>query len=328
MSSKRICDRIPTSSPTHHPTPGPTVPGATQAPTAVDVSVGYEVLKSAGGSLLENDYSTLAELAVGDDDVLMLKLPFPFNFYGKYYDYGYLSGNGLLSFASGCDADFNDCSQDIDVTSIRNLQTVRTPMSDNNRINSVASVISDDVKKLASDVTHIVVLKRKSSRSNIDELLTLLRKANGTMFSLEISEVLYGLRMVVIHRASVDALAFLKLHMHVAAVRLSREVTVTEIPQSRRPHKVTGSSVYSWGLDRIDQADLPLDNKAYKPSSASGSGKGVSVFVLDTGIDTNHIEFTTDSSREVKNLYNYFGSVTTDTDGAGHGIHSCVMYYI
>ncbi|MGW1773696.1 S8 family peptidase [Streptomyces sp. NPDC002104] len=43
----------------------------------------------------------------------------------------------------------------------------------------------------------------------------------------------------------------------------------------------------SWGLDRIDQRNLPLDNTF----TTQGNGAGVTAYVLDTGIDYQHEEF-------------------------------------
>jgi subtilisin family serine protease len=44
----------------------------------------------------------------------------------------------------------------------------------------------------------------------------------------------------------------------------------------------------TWGLDRIDQTVLPLDEQYSYPSSA---GNGVSVYIIDTGLRDSHDEF-------------------------------------
>ena len=50
---------------------------------------------------------------------------------------------------------------------------------------------------------------------------------------------------------------------------------------------VEASSIASWGLDRIDQINLPLDD-VYQPI---GDGNGVDVYVIDTGININHEDY-------------------------------------
>jgi len=68
----------------------------------------------------------------------------------------------------------------------------------------------------------------------------------------------------------------------------------------------------SWGLDRIDQRDLPLDSSYTYPNTASD----VRAYVIDTGIRITHQDF---GGRAV------WGTNTTgdgiDTDCHGHGTH-------
>ena len=70
----------------------------------------------------------------------------------------------------------------------------------------------------------------------------------------------------------------------------------------------------SWGLDRIDQADLPLDRSYTWPESA---GAGVTVYVIDTGIRISHKDFGGRASYG----WDFVGDDRTASDGNGHGTH-------
>lgn len=65
-----------------------------------------------------------------------------------------------------------------------------------------------------------------------------------------------------------------------------------------------------WGLDRIDQRDLPMDGN-YTPGV---TGAGVNVAIVDTGI-TSHPDFASRLSRDC------FSAHGACTDGNGHGTH-------
>lgn len=75
---------------------------------------------------------------------------------------------------------------------------------------------------------------------------------------------------------------------------------------------------YSWGPDRSDQ-ESGLD-QSYNPDYP---GCGASIYILDTGLDTTHSEFTENQphAREVLNVYNGYGSISDNTDVQGHGTH-------
>jgi subtilisin family serine protease len=84
------------------------------------------------------------------------------------------------------------------------------------------------------------------------------------------------------------------------------------------PDRPVYSTAYSWGIDRIDQPTLPLSS-TYKTAF---KGCGVDIYIIDTGIDTNHIEFSpTGLFRTVANIFNDYGDITSNTDVYGHGTH-------
>lgn len=70
----------------------------------------------------------------------------------------------------------------------------------------------------------------------------------------------------------------------------------------------------TWGIDRIDQTNLPLDKK-YEYAS---EGALVTAYVIDTGILANHTEF---GDRVQKAGYSAFGASSSTSDCNGHGTH-------
>ncbi|SDD50954.1 S8 family peptidase [Glycomyces harbinensis] len=69
----------------------------------------------------------------------------------------------------------------------------------------------------------------------------------------------------------------------------------------------------SWGLDRVDQDALPLD-ASYEYTQ---SGTGVDAFILDTGLNTEHQEFT----GRVGEGYDFIDDDADPADCHGHGTH-------
>ena len=77
------------------------------------------------------------------------------------------------------------------------------------------------------------------------------------------------------------------------------------------PDVLLYTTAATWGLDRIDQRSLPLSGTY----SASRSGAGVTVYIIDTGILFGHTEFGGRASLG----YDFVGGNGIDCNG--HGTH-------
>ncbi len=74
----------------------------------------------------------------------------------------------------------------------------------------------------------------------------------------------------------------------------------------------------TWGIDRIDQRDLPL-NRSY---NYNYDGSGVTAYVIDTGIAFNHPEF----GGRAKSGYDFIDNDNDASDCQGHGTR-CGRHY-
>ncbi|MFJ7270737.1 S8 family peptidase [Streptomyces sp. NPDC099050] len=88
------------------------------------------------------------------------------------------------------------------------------------------------------------------------------------------------------------AVPMTKLQLEIARVALGVKSVETDAKVSAPSSTVTKDAALrgpsaSWGLDRIDQTNLPLDNTF----TTQGNGAGVTAYILDTGIDYKHDEF-------------------------------------
>ncbi|MFC9425551.1 S8 family peptidase [Streptomyces sp. NPDC056987] len=99
------------------------------------------------------------------------------------------------------------------------------------------------------------------------------------------------------------------------ARRLAADPAVDQVFQDRTVRALgTQTNPPSWGLDRIDQASLPLDSSYTYPDSA---GEGTTVYVIDTGVRITHQDFGGRASYG----YDAVDNDNTAQDGNGHGTH-------
>jgi subtilisin family serine protease len=98
------------------------------------------------------------------------------------------------------------------------------------------------------------------------------------------------------------------------AVELAADDAVAYVEQNQWAHaSEVQADPPSWGLDRVDQGALPLD-QSYEYHQ---SGTGVDAFVLDTGVNLTHQEF----ADRVGDGYDFIDDDADASDCHGHGTH-------
>ncbi|SFB58402.1 Peptidase inhibitor I9 [Amycolatopsis marina] len=98
------------------------------------------------------------------------------------------------------------------------------------------------------------------------------------------------------------------------AKRLAADAGVDYVVQNQRVHAMdTQPSPPSWGLDRVDQRDLPLDDSYTSASDAAN----VTAYIVDTGVLTDHATF----GGRVSGGKDFIDNDDDATDENGHGTH-------
>ncbi|MFD3805789.1 S8 family peptidase [Streptomyces sp. NPDC058611] len=99
------------------------------------------------------------------------------------------------------------------------------------------------------------------------------------------------------------------------ARKLAADPAVKSVVQNRTfTVNATQPNPPSWGLDRIDQRALPLNQSYTYPDKA---GEGVTAYIIDTGVRITHQDFGGRASYG----YDAIDNDNTAQDGHGHGTH-------
>ena len=103
-----------------------------------------------------------------------------------------------------------------------------------------------------------------------------------------------------------------------AAMALSQDPRVQYVQEDGEVTVDTTQTVTNWGLDRIDQRNLPGDNSYHYANVNTGAG--VHVYVVDTGIQNLHTEFrNANGSTRVLRDYDGVWDFQNGNDCNGHG---------
>jgi subtilisin family serine protease len=98
------------------------------------------------------------------------------------------------------------------------------------------------------------------------------------------------------------------------AKELAANPSVAYVAENRKfTIKDTQENPPSWGLDRVDQRDLPVDNSYTFASTADT----VTAFVIDTGVRATHEDF----EGRATGGFDAIDNDDTPDDGHGHGTH-------
>lgn len=161
---------------------------------------------------------------------------------------------------------------------------------------SIAPALSGPVAAVPRPGHHIFVF-RSSVPDPAALARALVRAHNGTLE--------YTYRYAIkgfAAQLSDSAVAVLRRHPDVAQIEVDSYMSA-----------IVTQAGATWGIDRVDQRDLPLSTTY----SYASTGAGVKAYIIDTGIWTTHDEF----GGRASSVFDAVGDGNGGTDCNGHGTH-------
>ena len=157
---------------------------------------------------------------------------------------------------------------------------------------------ANDDDRTSPRSTYIVVLHPDTARANVPIVAEELARSHSASIDVVYQHALKGFAVQLTEKQ---------------AARLAADPRVAHVEPDQVIQVDATQSPATWGLDRIDQRDLPLSGSY----TYNQTGQGVHAYVIDTGIRASHQEFA-------GRIGNGFTAVTDGqgtNDCNGHGTH-------
>ena len=175
-----------------------------------------------------------------------------------------------------------------------------------------AELMSVDTSR-AIEGKYIVVFKTPSvlnvqSSDAIADFASSQSASLSNLYNIDVAQEFGGILNGVVVNASDKTIQQMLSNPNIDYIEQDQMMSVNPLAQTNanQPNAI-------WGLDRIDQQDLPLNSNYYYDFD----GSGVTAYVIDTGVRISHNEFGNRASHG----YDFIDNDSDATDCNGHGTH-------